>query len=315
MTSETQSEFEPAWERARACLAPAERFRIEGAGPEEPELAAIDWGGEGPLLFLHHANGFCAAMWAPIAQLLSDRFRVVALDARGHGDSEAVPPDVREGAPDPYGWDLLASDAQRAIRATLARTGRERVDLALGHSFGGALLLRAASRAGTPIDRLLLMDPVLLPARTREERVAQSRGTSLAAATRRRRDVFPSAAEAYAHCRARGLFAPFTPECLALYAGEGMREMATGEVTLKCAKEVEASIFDGGGIVDCAENVEEFAGRALFVHAERGNFDRAHYDAIVARMPSAEVVGADLGHLFPFEVPTEAVRFVETLMG
>jgi len=30
------------------------------------EIALLDWGGEGPLALLHHANGFCAAAWAPL---------------------------------------------------------------------------------------------------------------------------------------------------------------------------------------------------------------------------------------------------------
>ena len=49
------------------------------------EIAILDWGGDGPLALLHHANGFSAAVWGPVAEHLRGRFRVVAVDARGHG--------------------------------------------------------------------------------------------------------------------------------------------------------------------------------------------------------------------------------------
>jgi len=32
------------------------------------EIALLDWGGDGPIALLHHANGYCAAIWAPVAE-------------------------------------------------------------------------------------------------------------------------------------------------------------------------------------------------------------------------------------------------------
>ena len=43
-------------------------------------IAALDWGGSNPLAILCHANGFCAATWSLVAELLREEFRVVALD-------------------------------------------------------------------------------------------------------------------------------------------------------------------------------------------------------------------------------------------
>jgi pimeloyl-ACP methyl ester carboxylesterase len=51
----------------------------------------LDWGGAGtPLLFLH-GGGLTAHTWDCVAVMLRDRFRCVALDQRGHGDSEWSP--------------------------------------------------------------------------------------------------------------------------------------------------------------------------------------------------------------------------------
>ena len=54
-------------------------------------LHYLDWGGSGtPILFLH-GGGLTAHTWDCVAAMLRDRFRCVALDQRGHGDSEWSP--------------------------------------------------------------------------------------------------------------------------------------------------------------------------------------------------------------------------------
>jgi pimeloyl-ACP methyl ester carboxylesterase len=113
------------------------RVTLPGRGIE---IALQDWGGSGPLALLHHANGFCAALWAPIAEHLRRRFHVVAMDARGAGDSPL--PHVREGE-NPCRWDDMANDLVGVAEALLAETGHTQLGLGLGHSFGGTLTLIA----------------------------------------------------------------------------------------------------------------------------------------------------------------------------
>jgi esterase len=51
----------------------------------------LDWGGNGhPLLFLH-GGGINAHTWDVVCLMLRERYRCVALDQRGHGDSEWSP--------------------------------------------------------------------------------------------------------------------------------------------------------------------------------------------------------------------------------
>ena len=52
------------------------------------EIAALDWGGDGPPLLLGHPNGFPAGVFDPLARTLCDAFRPIAVDVRGHGGSE-----------------------------------------------------------------------------------------------------------------------------------------------------------------------------------------------------------------------------------
>jgi esterase len=51
----------------------------------------LDWGGRGttPIVFLH-GGGLTAHTWDLVCLALRDRYRCLALDARGHGDSEWI---------------------------------------------------------------------------------------------------------------------------------------------------------------------------------------------------------------------------------
>jgi pimeloyl-ACP methyl ester carboxylesterase len=52
------------------------------------DLHYLDWGGAQPPALLLHATGFLAAVWGPMADALSGRYRLLAPDQRGHGDSD-----------------------------------------------------------------------------------------------------------------------------------------------------------------------------------------------------------------------------------
>ena len=319
--------WEEAWSKALPLVDGSVHGRLPGAR-DGVELAYLDWGGPGPLAVLLHANGFCAATWAPIAAALRDRFRVIAIDARGHGDSTSVVPD---SDPDAYTWETLARDIDCALAALLAGIGCERIALGVGHSMGGALVTHNAILRPERFEKLLLCDPVLMPppgwvpgsgapsaglaVTPPATPPAERRSNPMAEASRRRRDRFPSAAEAYAHCRSRALYADFTPEALALYVGLGMRETETGELALKCDRLVEAAIFDSGGSLDLMPRIAELKTELLILHAGRSGFSRPYYEELASRAPNGRVEGVDAGHLFPMDEPGLVIDRVERLMA
>lgn len=122
----------------------------------EPSLTLVgdEWNrGAGttgaPTIVMLHGGGQNRFSWKNTGQVLADRgFHVVALDARGHGDSDRAPDGV-------YTVDALARDAQTVF----AQIGRPVV--LIGASMGGLTGIKAAYQAGPEtVTKLVLVDVV-----------------------------------------------------------------------------------------------------------------------------------------------------------
>src|SRR3990170_3093881 len=188
-------------------------------------LHYLDWGQPvgghaAPPLILIHATGFLAALWRPIAERLASRFRVIAVDQRGHGDSDKPS--------DGYRFELFADDLQRLIEdLELERP------LAAGHSSGGtSIVVHAAQHPGV-ICRAVLIEPIL----PRPDWFARPTGgrsaPSLADGARKRRAVWPSTDELFQTYRTRDTFQTWREDMLRLYVEEGTFERDDGRVELK----------------------------------------------------------------------------------
>lgn len=270
------------------------------------ELATLDWGGDGELVVIHHANGFCGAAYALIAVELRDRYRVVSIDARGHGDSTTI--DAVQN-PAAYNWNTMAADYAAAHAHLVETLGVDRIRLAIGHSFGGVLALAASVQNPGLIEEALLLDPVVLPPIS-ERGDWTARGKELSTMTRRRRAVYATREDAYAHCVGRDLFKAFRPEALALYVAEGMTRGPSGEIRLKCDPEVEAAVFENDRTMDIFDVAAEIETRTHFIHAAQGRFPQEVYDRLATRMPNAQVESCEADHLFAFENPEIVVERV-----
>ena len=106
--------------------------------------AVVDGPAGAPVVLLTGSLGSTLQMWDPQVAALSERFRVVRYDTRGHGRSP-VPPG-------PYDLDDLVDDAL----ALLDRLGVVRAHV-VGLSLGGMTAMRLAARAPHRVDRLALL--------------------------------------------------------------------------------------------------------------------------------------------------------------
>ncbi len=91
----------------------------------------------GDVIVLGHSLGSSSIMWNPQIKLLSDNYRVLRYDTRGHGGSDAPP-----GS---YSMDLLVSDAISMLDA-LEIEQVHWVGLSMGGMIGQGLALKAPAR-------------------------------------------------------------------------------------------------------------------------------------------------------------------------
>jgi pimeloyl-ACP methyl ester carboxylesterase len=107
----------------------------------------IDWGNpDKPTILFLHGVGLTARTWDLVCLGLRQEFHCVALDQRGHGDSEWS----TDGE---YGTEVLSAD----VRGLVAQLGLD--DLVLvGHSMGGMVALSYAVAAVNSLRALVLVD-------------------------------------------------------------------------------------------------------------------------------------------------------------
>lgn len=125
-------------------LAPIDRF--VQAGPVRLHYA--EWPGEGPPVVLLHGTGRTGRSWDAVARALAGTYRVLALDARGHGLSEAT----ERG----YGAQQRTAD----LAAFMDAARLERAHL-VGHSLGGATAALYAMAQPERVRALVLIEPVV----------------------------------------------------------------------------------------------------------------------------------------------------------
>ena len=104
-------------------------------------------GGDAPLVLLHGITD-SAKTYEPLAARIDDRFKVFALDFRGHGES-----DNPDG---PYHTDAYADDVRHFIREVIGSPV-----LLEGHSLGGAVSVQVGATAPDLVTGLILEDPPL----------------------------------------------------------------------------------------------------------------------------------------------------------
>jgi pimeloyl-ACP methyl ester carboxylesterase len=108
------------------------------------EVAYCSAGSDGPVLVLLHGLAGCSAGWAGLADRLGDRYRLIAPDLLGHGQTAKPRGDYSVGAYATGVRDLL--DVLGVERATL-----------VGHSFGGGVAMQLAYLGPERAERLVLV--------------------------------------------------------------------------------------------------------------------------------------------------------------
>jgi pimeloyl-ACP methyl ester carboxylesterase len=261
------------------------------------EIAAYHLGGDGPPVMLLHATGFHGRCWLPLAPALAGQFSVWSIDQRGHGASGKAP----DGRYDD--WGLFVDD----LFAVLDNLGLDSWR-GLGHSLGGAVLLMAERRRPTTFKALCLYEPVVLPP---FDLASLEGGIAVREAARKRRQGFPSLRDARENFAAKPPMDRFDPAALDAYVTYGfVADLAGGGVTLACAREDEASVYDGAPRSDLWEHLNDVHAPVTVLAGidRRGVVSRVVED-VGQRLPRGRARRLPgLTHFGPFEDPVGVGR-------
>ena len=116
------------------------------AGSQGLELHVLEWSQQGVPLVLLHGHGNEAHLWDDFVPAVASHYRVLAVDQRGHGDSDWDP----EGRYDP---ETMADD----LEAILAHFEIDRFVL-IGFSMGGRVSMAFGGRHPERLAGLVLVD-------------------------------------------------------------------------------------------------------------------------------------------------------------
>jgi pimeloyl-ACP methyl ester carboxylesterase len=157
-------------DRLRARAAPSYRARAvpdTQSEPREPRPATLRdvaargarirfvEAGEGPPLILVHDYLSSHVAWDDVLPRLAERFRVIAPDLPGFGESEKPPPSRYR-----YDFDSFCE----SLADLIAAVGLGRVSIC-GHAMGGAVALTLAATYAHVVDKLVLVNPLVYPPR------------------------------------------------------------------------------------------------------------------------------------------------------
>ena len=246
-------------------------------------------GGSGPDLLICHATGLHGSAYSPLALSLKERFRVWALDFRGHGSSEPSPTGD-------YRWRHMGVD----VAACAAAIDSERL-YGFGHSMGGAALLLAEEQNPGMFAGLFLYEPIVLP----EGHFARMGGNPLARGARNRREVFDSRAAALARYAARSPLSVLRADTLAAYVQDGFVDLPDGRVRLACRAETEALTFESSGELPIERVGSIDVDAAVAAGSVPSVPNPAEFAPITAsKLPRGRFLEFEsLGHFGPLEAP------------
>lgn len=253
-------------------------------------LNVVDSGKGAPVAILHGLFG-SALNWAGIARSLSARFRVLALDARNHGNS----PWARR-----CDYQVMAGD----VAYSLERHGITRCAV-IGHSMGGKTAMTLALTKPEMVDRLVIVD--IAPARY-EPRVIGYVEAMLAVdlnAVARRSDAEAALARSVPDAETRQFLL------------QNLAADATGRYRWKINLEaLRACIVDLAAFPEMPNGVR-YTGPTLFVAGERSDYIQpGHAEAIRAMFPEARTeVVSRAGHWVHAQNPPGFLACIEPFLA
>jgi pimeloyl-ACP methyl ester carboxylesterase len=211
-----------------------------------PRLHYLEWNSAGrDTLVLLHGNSANAWWWQPFADAFDDRrFRLLAIDLRGHGDSAWIRPAAYTPAD-------YADDLARTITATKIQR-----PIVVGHSMGGIAVIAFAAQFPLLARAAVAIDVAVTSTPQRNRYLSRLRSLPAIA--------YPDLTTATARFRLMPNEGDIPPATLAAIAEHSLVRTSDGRYTMKFDRE---SFFGSDGL-DVAAVIQRIALPLLLVRAE-----------------------------------------------
>ena len=265
-------------------------------------LSYLDSKGSKKPLHFYHANGFPVSVYMPFLDILTEDFRVMGLSQRGQ-DSQTEGNTSWHKA----GEDLIDFLDKKDVGPV---TG-------VGHSIGAVATMFAAVKRPDLFEKLVLIDPVLLPYRYIAMmaliRIIKRKDLFvLAKRARGRKNFWESRQKAYDYFKNKKLFKNFEDSYIRSYITYGLKENEHGGVELVCPPEAEARIFENYPL-DAWTWPGKLKVETVII---RGEHSDVLFDSTIKRF-CKKCIYADpftikgAGHLIPMEKPYEIIELIK----
>jgi len=257
-----------------------------------PRLHYLEWNPHAPhTIILLHGNSANAWWWEPVARAIAPEYRLLALDQRGHGDSEWARPAAY--SPADYASDLARFVAQVTASAEKA--------VVVGHSMGGLNVLAFARNHPDSARGAMAIDVAVTSSRGRDRYLRRLKGLPVV--------TYPDLATAKARFRLMPNEGGIAAEVLGEIAERSLARTDEGRWTLKFDRES----FLGGDGLAVLETIREIRIPTMLVRAEHSRIMAAEA-AEHARVsnPNARLVTiAGARHHVILEKPESVARIIE----
>ncbi len=264
----------------------------------------LEWGEpSNPPVLMLHATGLCAWPWKPIARGLAERYRVLAFDQRGHGDTDR--------SDKGYRFEYAGEDVAAIVEAMDLES-----PLVIGHSSGGLAAIIASRLLPGRFGRVVLVetrvsnDVANVPSQDLSRRADR---------TRMKRSVWESREAMFDAYRTRAAFKDWEDEPYRQFIEGGTRLLSDGRAELKCHPETEATFYGMRDDLQVTKYLKELPGDWLLLLADYPGSQRPKDPGIEQfrrLVPGSVVKPMGKGsHFLPMEYPSDVLNAIIDWFG
>jgi pimeloyl-ACP methyl ester carboxylesterase len=260
---------------------------------------------------LLHGTGFSAGTLLPLVHLMPENWDCYISNVPGHGGSAWF--DSR--MPD---WLEMADALAESIRKQMDVKNKGPV-IGVGHSFGGALTLIAASRNPDLFSRIILLDPIMLPQSISVlQYFMRASGlwkfTTAFKSVNNRKYLWPTIEEMKSELYPKRLYRNFDEKVMEHFLYSASHINRKGERELSCSPRWEASIFSSfpkslwTSVKKLSIKTDMIMAEDTFFFVPKG------IEKSGKKNKNIEIHKFGKSHCFPMEQPAETAEYILQLL-